>query len=122
MAFVASARERVERLPVNNPERLILEFLLQNGVGAGRALPWRVIESQLKKHGVRMTREDFQQTHLKSSRENKIFIGSGPSGFFLIQSQSDARKCAAFYRKRIAKETANLENLERLTAEEWPEG
>ena len=41
-------------------------------------------------------------------------------GYFLIQERVDAVTMRDFYRKRIAGEQANLENLEILIQLEWP--
>lgn len=125
MPFVHAAREEVQRLREGEPTRVVLEYLLAHGVGVQNAKSWRRIAEHLEENDIEMTREQFQQTILAETRTGEIFIGStdhGPNrGFFLIQDRGDAGTIREFYRRRIAAEEANLANLERLIAAEWPE-
>jgi len=120
MPFVDSARARVARLHRTDRERIVLEFLLENAIGAAHAKPWDAIEGHLTTHDVWMSQKQFQQTILKSTREGDIFIGVSRDGYFLINDKGDAEITRAFYRKRIKKELANLENLEQLIRDTWP--
>jgi hypothetical protein len=80
MSFVNSAIHRASVLPAADEERIVLEFLIANGVGRSNAQPWRVIQEHLKKHGVSMQQQRFQQGILKRTRENDVFIGSNDHG------------------------------------------
>ena len=123
MPFVAAARDRVRQLDKGDPERAILEFLLKHGVGVHNAKPWRIIERHLEGIGVEMTQVKFQQSILKATREGSIFIGSTDrDGYFLINDRGDVGRVREFYHRRIGKELANLQNLERLEKRQWPDG
>jgi hypothetical protein len=63
-----------------------------------------------------MTNTGFQQTVLAESRGADFFIGSGPRGYFLIETLEDAAAMRDFYERRIAAETQNLGNLQRQAA------
>ncbi len=123
MPFVAAAKAKIRQLPANDPTRIVLEFMLKHAVGIQNAKSWRMLSDELEDHAIHMTREQFQQTILKSTREGDIFIGSndhGPGrGYFLIQDKGDASTMQDFYEKRIAAEEAHLTNLKRLISAEF---
>lgn len=125
MPFVNDARAEVRRLPADSPRRIVLQYLLDHGIGVQNAKSWARIAEHLEEHDIDITREQFQQTILADTRAGTIFIGStdhGPNrGYFLIQDRGDAGTIREFYRRRIAAEQQNLGNLERLIALEWPE-
>ena len=124
MPFVSAARTAVQKLPANDATRIVLLYLLKHGVGCHNAKPWSKIQEELDDHGITMTQTEFQQTILKDTRAGEIFIGANDHGrsrgYFLIQERVDAVTMREFYRKRIAAEQANLQNLERLIQIEWP--
>jgi len=124
MAFTNSALLRVAALPPNQPERIVLEFLLQQGTGRANAQPWSALEAHLARNGVLMSQRAFQQGILKATRENEIFIASNDHGasrgYFLIVDQQDAEIMRDWYVNRIATETARLNALRRnAQAENW---
>ena len=124
MPFVESVRAAVGKLPAKDATRIVVEYLLKHGVGSHNAKPWSEIEEELDDHGIKMTQTEFQQTILKDTRASDIFIGANDHGrsrgYFLIQERVDAVTMRDFYRKRIAAEQANLDNLERLIQMKWP--
>jgi hypothetical protein len=121
MPFVSAARDRVKQLKRDDPERVILQFLLNQGVGVDNAKPWPKIAQHLARRGIRMAKNTFQRGILKATRENDIFIGATDRhGYFLINDRGDADKMDEFYERRIKKERANLKNLRRLTNRQWP--
>ena len=117
MPFVAAARARVANLPKGSEERIILEFLLNNGVGRANAQPWNQIEAHLAAHGITMSQQKFQQGLLKETRENDIFIGSNDHGhargYFLIEDISDAEMMRDWYTRRMRVEKSRLDNLKK---------
>ena len=80
MPFVSAAREEVSRQAVGSPMRVVLQYLLAHGIGVQNAKSWRRIEEHLKEQGIKMTREQFQQTILADTRAGTIFIGSNDHG------------------------------------------
>jgi hypothetical protein len=125
MPFVESARAAAGQLPRENQTRVVLDYLLQHGVGRGNARPWPQIEAHLNANGIFITREVFQQTILAESRSGDIFIGSNDHGasrgYFLIQDPEDAHVAREFYTRRIAAQQANLDRLDALIQQQWPQ-
>lgn len=124
MAFVNSAATTIGTLSPGHPERVVLEYLLQHARGRLNARPWAEIETQLSMLNVHLTREQFQQGILASTRSGEIFIGSndrGPGrGYFLIETLEDAEFVREFYTRRIAAQQTNLDHLDVLIQQEWP--
>jgi hypothetical protein len=124
MPFESAAKAKVRELPAGDPTRVVLQFLLRHAVGVQNAKPWAIIETYLRARGIHITRGQFQQTILKRTRQNDIFIGStdhGPSpGYFLIRKRDDAQVMQDFYTRRIAAEKSNLTKLKQLISTEWP--
>ena len=117
MPFAQSAKLRIASLQSKSPEKLILEFLLLNALGAKNAQPWRLIKNHLESHGIQLSQQAFQQGILKETREGDIFIGSNDhgasKGYFLISSAQDAKTMKEWYSNRINSEKARLANLEQ---------
>lgn len=114
MSFLPAVRRKIRRSAPNDPVRVTLEYLLNNGIGRNSPVPLSVIVGHLQSHGFPNINETgFQQTILKKSRESAYFIGSGNRGYFLIESRDDAIAMRDFYRNRIEAEERNLENLRR---------
>jgi hypothetical protein len=124
MPFVNSAKAMVKALPPGDRTRVVLEVMLKHAVGIDSAQPWQAVERMLKKRGIRITLQTFQQTILKATRQGDIFIGSNDhepgKGYFLIKDKEDAETMQKFYEKRIASEKANLKKLNRLIEAQWP--
>ena len=118
MPFVDSARAAVNRLPPGDRTRVVLEYLLQHGLGRQNARPWPDLEAHLSDHGIVMSSKQFQQTILAASRSDEIFIGSNDHGlgrgYFIIQDRADADCAREFYTRRIAAQQANLNRLDAL--------
>lgn len=124
MPFLQTIQQRVAGYPVGSPERVILEFLLQNGVGRANAQPWQVIERHLRRHGFDWRVQTFQQGLLKDSREGEMYIGSNVHppyrGYFIIADRQDAELMADWYQRRIAREQEHLDHLNQLIHQQWP--
>jgi hypothetical protein len=124
MPFLTAIRRSLPAYPPGTPERIILDFLLANGIGRANAKPWSTIEAELRRHGFVWRLQQFQQGLLKDSREGDMYIGSNDhapyKGYFIIADQDDATLMAEWYQKRIATEQARLNNLNALIAAEWP--
>lgn len=97
----------------SDPVGEALKYLLNSAVGHGNAVPLEKVVAHLVSIGISMSPTDFQQTVLAESRNSDFFIGSGPRGYFLINSIDDARAMKEFYEARITAEKRNLDNLER---------
>lgn len=125
MPFANAARAEVQRLQAGSPRRIVLQYLLDHGIGVQNAKSWRRIAAYLEEHDIEMSREQFQQTILADTRSGTIFIGSTDHGrtrgYFLIGDRGDAGTMREFYRRRIAAEQQNLATLERLMDDEWPQ-
>lgn len=122
MHFLAEAKRYVVTLPVGTKERVAIEYMLENAVGWENAKPWPEIEAHLNDHKIRMSKNTFQASVVGPSRAGKVFIGStdsGIKGYFIIAKSQDGRVMRAWYEKRINKEQANLDNLNKLLKEEW---
>jgi hypothetical protein len=124
MPFLDSVRQRINQYAPGSAERLILEFLLQHGVGRHNAQPWGTIEAHLQGQGLQVRLQTFQQGLLKESREGDMYIGSNdhePSrGYFIIADRGDADLMAQWYQRRIATEHARLQHLTDLMNQQWP--
>lgn len=124
MAFVESARQRVEELQDAEDggllkERKILELMLEHCVGRANAKTWPELEAILRRNGVEVSQNSFQQQH--TCRQGDIFIGSNDRqpyrGYFLIQDLQDAELMRSWYENRMASTQANMDNLDRLIDE-----
>jgi|GEM_PF-1629526 len=124
MPFIDAIHQSLGHYPAGTPERIILDFLLANGVGRANAQPWASISAELNRHGFDWRLQKFQQGLLKVSREGDMYIGSndhGPfKGYFIISERADANLMAEWYRKRMATEQSRLDNLEGLINQQWP--
>ena len=124
MKFINEATRIAPALPAGSAERIILEFLLAHGLGRANAQPWRNIEAELAAHGIAMTQTQFQQSFLKETRSNNIFLGSNDHGrargYFIITNDADAQVMRDWYNNRIQKELINLRHLDALMALPWP--
>jgi hypothetical protein len=124
MPFLQDVQQTVVHYPQGSPERLILEFLLQHGVGRANAQPWVAIEAHLQRHGVNWRLQTFQQGLLKDSREGDMYIGSNDHepycGYFIIVDREDAQLMADWYQRRITTEQTRLEHLTHLMNIQWP--
>lgn len=116
MPFANEARIVAAALPANDPLKVVLEYLLLNGVGRSNAIPVDGILQELANHGTTISAVEFQQTILKDTRGGDIFIASSNRGYFLIDDIDDARVMKRFYEARIAAESAHLANLHYLAS------
>lgn len=112
--FIDAARQALLVLSPNHPLHITLSYLVASGTGYGNAKTIDQILEQLKAHGMSLSGKVFQTTLLKATRESDVFIGSGPNGFFLIESLGDACVMRDFYLNRIAAEEHHLGHLVRL--------
>lgn len=115
MSFIPAVRREIQQRNANDPVRITLEYLINNGIGQNNPVPLSVIVGHLQSMGISMNETLFQQTILKDSRGSDYFIGSGNRGYFLIETIGDAQKMRDFYQNRIAAEENNLDNLRRLS-------
>jgi hypothetical protein len=115
MSFLPAVQREINSRKRNDRVRITLEYL-QNHVGCNNAVPLRKIVGHLNQRGVSVTGTGFQQTILADSRGADYFIGSGPRGYFLIDSIQDAQEMRNFYENRIRKEKENLASLRRPAA------
>jgi hypothetical protein len=115
MPFTDAAREAVATLPAGDAMRVTLEFLLANAVGRENAVPWPRLRAHLKSRRVPMSKNVFQTSILKQTREGDVFIASSNRGYFLIADADDVAVMRQFYNDRIASEQARLRRLRRLT-------
>jgi hypothetical protein len=117
-AFYEAAKLEVLKRPETDPMRVALEYLLKRACGSKNSKPWPNLSSWLSENGIEMSKKQFQQTVLKKSRSNGVFIGSNDSGesrgYFIIVTKEDALVMRDFYLKRIAAEKRNLDSLNRL--------
>lgn len=115
MQFLFAAKLLITHLPQGDAYRLTLEYLLRNGVGRANACSQPDIVDYLKSQGVDMSVTKFQQTILKRSRAEEVFIASSSQGCFLIADKVDAITMREFYKKRIQAESRNLRQLKKLS-------
>jgi hypothetical protein len=113
MSFIPAVQRVVARRAANDPVRITLEFLLQNGVGRANSVSIGRIIQHLQTFGITMTSNGFQQSVLAESRGSDFFIGSGNRGLYLIDSEADAARMRDFYQNRMRAEQNNLNNLIR---------
>src|SRR5207247_3181455 len=116
MSFLPAVQREINRRAANDPVRVTLEFLMHHAIGRQDAVPLARIVSHLTSRGLSLTETGFQQTVLADSRDRDYFIGSGPRGYFLIQTREDAEAMTDFYAERIRAEQQNLENLRSQAA------
>ena len=119
MAFVDDARPHLAALPADSVDAIILEFLLERGIGRRNAQSWRKIDERLRQRGFRVRKQHFQHGLLAASREGTLFIGSTNRGYFLVQDRQDAAAMQRWYRERIAVEQSHLDQLNMLVAESF---
>jgi|SRR5262245_3508898 len=97
----------------------ILRYLKKNAMGAKNAKSWNQIARHLKTLGVSISKNTFQQTTLKRTREGSLFIGStdrgDTPGYFIICDRMDAGVMIAWYEKRIQIEHDRYKHLMELT-------
>lgn len=122
MSFLKAAHDRAKALPATDRTRVVLEYLLQHGVGRANAVKWKVLSAYLEAKGVPMSQIVFQHTILAASRSSSsdYFIASSRLGYFLIETPDDAIAMRDWYQDRIAQETSNLSNLiKQAQAQGW---
>lgn len=123
MPFVSEINRWVSRYSEGTPERIVLEFLRDHGVGRNNAQPWWRISEILEGHGFSWRIQNFQQGLLRETREGDLYIGSNDHGrsrgYFLVADEEDADLVADWYRRRIAKEQERLQRIEDLVDQEW---
>ncbi|MPY86731.1 MAG: hypothetical protein GEU99_02280 [Luteitalea sp.] len=117
MPFLDDAAMYFAGLPPDSVDAVILEFLLQHGIGRQNAQPWPSIKEHLRQRGYPIRKQAFQHGLLRASREGSLFIGATNQGYFLIQNREDAGAMENWYRQRIAVEQAHLDRLSELIAE-----
>ncbi len=121
MPFLASARRLLGTFPAGTTEHAILDFLINNAVGADNAKSWDAIETHCAGLPVLVDKLDFQQGFLAQTRDGDVFIGACPKGYFIIQDRDDALVAADFYRSRIAREQEHVAHLQDLVIRAaWP--
>jgi hypothetical protein len=113
MSFLPAVRREIAARSPQDPVRITLEFLLQNGIGRTNSVSIGTIIQHLQTHGITLTPNGFQQSILAESRGADFFIGSGNRGLFLIDSIADAARMRDFYQNRMRAEQQNLNNLMR---------
>ena len=123
--FADAALMAANGLRPGDPTRVLLEYFLQNAKGRANAKTWGAIDRHLRKNGIEITKEHFQQTFLKETRRNSIFIGSNDHepgrGYFLIVDKDDAAVAREFYTRRIKIQEENLDRLDELIKQTtWP--
>lgn len=114
--FVSAAKTRLMTLSSGTVEYAILKYLIENAVGAENAKVWREINDHIKELGFRTTKNKFQTGLLKHSRSHLYYIGSGGSGYYLIEKQSDVDATSTFYEQRIGGEQANWDVVKHLAS------
>jgi hypothetical protein len=112
--FLRDARQAVVDATTPTPVRLTLEFLLANAVGQNNAKPLEEILEHLAANGYSMNGPRFQTTILADTRVGDIFIGSGQHGYFLIETEADAKAALSFYESRITSELQRIKHLKEL--------
>ncbi|TAE89488.1 MAG: hypothetical protein EAZ81_12975 [Verrucomicrobia bacterium] len=120
MPFAESARAATQNLTEESHLRIVLDYLLNHGLGRANARPWSDIENHLTSRGIQMSQTQFQQGVLAYTRSGDIFIGSNdhsPRGYFLIQERGDFDTAREFYVRRIAAQQTNLDHLDSLLAQ-----
>ncbi len=81
MPFADSARAALQILNADDPMRVVLEYLLNHGLGRANAHPWPDIEAHLATQDIKMSQTQFQQGILADTRSGDIFIGSNSNSF-----------------------------------------
>lgn len=122
MPFLESCQALAASLPDDDINKMILDFLLSEGVGRKNAQSWPKIETHLRSLGLEKlpSKEAFQTGLLKRTREGDEFIGSTGEGFFIIESAADAEAMRRFYSQRIISEVSRLGRLEELIDRAFP--
>lgn len=118
MQFIAAARDQISKLPIKDPTRLTLEFLIKKAIGSSNAVGTTKVIEHLKQKGLSMGVSQFQTSILWKSRRGRVFIGSNNKGIFLIKTMADAKSASAFYRQKIKGEKASLDRLRALARTE----
>lgn len=123
MPFERAAREQLRSMSRNDPDRTVLEYLVEHALGRHNAKAWPEIQAHLESLGIDMSQTRFQQGLLADTRSGSIFIGSNDhppaAGYFVIRDRADAEVAREFYLRRIAAQQINLERLNELIREEW---
>ena len=119
MSFLQAAQQIVKNPAGHDPIMVeTLNYLINNNhIGRNNSVPMNDVVAHLVNQRYQISREGFQQTILKDTRDdqgNDVFIASCNRGIYLINGAEDARMCAEFYRSRIRSEQSNLDNLIRL--------
>ena len=116
MSFLPNAQAALASGNLGLNETAILTYLLANAVGRANAKSWRVIELYLTNlpTPIVMEMQEFQHGLLAASRADDYFIGSSNKGFFIIDSEDDAKASASYYDSRIQAETTHLNQLRRI--------
>jgi hypothetical protein len=121
MPFIIAARRELANLNPGTPNHSILDFLINNALGAVNAKSWDAIEAHCNQNQVVVDKQAFQQGFLAETRDGDIFIGSCSRGYFIIQDRGDAIVAADFYRVRIAREQQHVAHLGNLVIQQgWP--
>lgn len=121
MPFVTEAHQLLGNLPQGTANHAILEYLINNALGAGNAKSWDAIEAHCAGIPIGVDKLDFQQGFLAETRDGGVFIGSCSKGYFIIQDRDDAIVAADFYRTRIDRQQEHLIHLESLVIQVgWP--
>jgi hypothetical protein len=97
MSFLPAVQREINNRNPGDPIRVALEYLVEHAVGRHNAIPLSTLVTVLSGRGVHLTETDFQQTVLAQSRDRDYCIGSGRSGYFLIESQADAEEMRDSY-------------------------
>jgi len=124
MPFSNSIAQEIAGLDQRDPYRILLENMRLEALGRNNSKAFGVIEAELAQRGVNVTQTQFQQTLLKKSRGGQVFIGSTDHGphrsYFLIETPDDAEVAREFYRRRIHDQQVNLNLLEDLMRQAFP--
>lgn len=114
MSLLPAAHAIIAARPAKDPLRITLEEMIRGGhIGSGSPITLPNIVARIAKRGVTLSDTHWQTTVLKESRVGTCFIGSGPRGYFIIDSREDALVMQAFYLDRILSEMEHLSNLRR---------
>ena len=116
MSFLPAVQREINNRPLNDPVRVTLEYFMQRGVGRQNSVTLANIVRHLQRQRLNITETGFQQSVLAESRARDFYIGSGPRGYYLIDTIADAREMRDFYVARMRAERRNLRNLRREAA------
>jgi hypothetical protein len=113
MSLLTKSRTTAASLPKNDPLRITLEVLdAGKHIGRAHSIPLKALIIKINELLPKpLTENQWQTQVLKKTRTVSCFIGSGPKGFFIIDTIDDARAMKTFYETRIASEQRHLKNL-----------